>query len=1457
MADTSPTTTQSNLTLPQAIKYLDPDTFLVSSFTEATPVNTVLKNISAFLRPLTNLSQGASTRASIIFNTSTRTSYPNQSLRVDLTNRPPQPNQLDQDQQNLLYLTDLANITQQLHTYLANVVGPSTGRSLTFDEFSEDLLATASTSNGYSEDKLISKLSVLKNRVDELLQMVDSLIVVEALQNIETSSLDRLREALEGDVAAAYRDWESDFYPLIKGFLAAVPERKPTIEAQLGLLQNSLDDTGIYSVRQAKQILRLFMEKIKYLNEHLSALPVTTQKKYSDQPNKKTLLPPDSPEHQLLKNEDPAIFFPREPSASDLILNTDDIAQESDRLKLEKILDLLIEKKLLAYIRGEATVPKPKQAAETTPSEDETDTGGPSLDDEQTQQTKPPVEETFQAALRQGFAQKLYFELQEREKSLTTQILNHPNSKDVVESILDWFTDLLEYYLLMYQEPRLVTARREVFWDTELEKTSTTAVADWLGQADNESLLFELILDNQQHISELEKLVETWTQAQQTPSTSRPSQEIIEPPQLSSAEEIADYLTSTNRSFQIEAIRLQEIALGQYTQLFDISLDSLSQNEQKLLRSLVADESELLLRSLSPEEIQQLSDPSFRLTLLRRLFGKLRTNPQFLATVALIVENHPELQTDESGEIRRTILSADLEGLSLSTDGYEPSSDVGRLTQHVAHSADLYDAFFDFLGFDDIQKQQITDTIDAFIVSGEDSSILNGLTRARWYLLFQTTLSEDQVKQSIPVLQSLWYSRAEYLEKLGHHLTTTEKPTSENELNQTQYNFQQFDRKVAQAARIRQVGAENLVASQNTQLSEVESQNDARAELTKQQLYLLWRSLDEQERAAIYEAYYSTPPDQTSEIPPELTVQNAGLVLSKQEAQQPAKKQKKGLLNRFLKKKKPKNLVKKATNSIVNNALASAAGGAAGLLLPGIGAVVGAGIKALPKRLQKWVAGGLLAAIVAFMGWVTHLFLNTWGGFVGGLFGGVGGFLIGGPAGIIPGIIVGTIIGDQLLNPLLSSIGIEGGPVQALQTAELVRRATFAAAEATVRGVTSSISSVVSNGVTSAINSIPGLSATTTLSGTVTKTIATATGLTAAATPVVVSYYYQTNLLQPLPTITDQGEISKYLSIEKTAEPGTDFSSFTDSNFPETTVQYSITVSADKGYDIALYSVEDTLTTRFNPELRPDASIESRNRTSDFFGVSEDAPLILAAGDSVQLGTYEETFTNQFLHSNVTNTIELTFTATGQPDAPTERQTAKTAEVVCFGECPQFQNGCWPADGWVQQTTASELGTHNGIYAIDIRNEIGTPIFNTFEGSAFMYATGDGLVPQSGPVYGNHMTLTVNPPNDPLNIGFKLVYGHMHAFSSLFQGSGVPISSLSPGENIGFMGISGLYVLGPSYDTASNSHLHYELRTLDGNSTRPAIDGKGLALENLVPPGEMVLGQFVRTCYTGEAQAQN
>jgi len=458
------------------------------------------------------------------------------------------------------------------------------------------------------------------------------------------------------------------------------------------------------------------------------------------------------------------------------------------------------------------------------------------------------------------------------------------------------------------------------------------------------------------------------------------------------------------------------------------------------------------------------------------------------------------------------------------------------------------------------------------------------------------------------------------------------------------------------------------------------------------------------------------------------------------------------------------------------------------------------------KRLLAALTGAATFLILKTLA----AFLSSLTGFLGGLIGGAIGFVIGGPVGGLVGFTAGAhlgkIAGQHLVPNLL------GGSADALGSLSDRGPAAAQAADqlggaGTGTGISASFSSPI---------------------------FTTTVGAGAVATGFLVFAATAATFLQPLPTVTPEGEISPFVTIEKRSQPIPDDGSFDAEELP-VTITYTVSIQPKPSYTLTITDITDIITTNYNRDLRPDASKDAVRRTGSDFGFNlEEGPLVISDQDGPLILTYAEEYDESYLHSNVTNRFSISFTADGPLGS--EQTEAETAEVICFGECPQFQAGCWPASGLVTQGvgggTSHQTATGVPIQAVDIAHSSsahssGLNIYATYAGQAHFYSQNTGPYNCQGSnagCFGNNVVISTND-------GFDLLFAHLSGFGP--DKTAGSRAAVQPGDIIGVMGSTG---------NSSGVHLHYEI---------PLRFNRRLA--EIVPDPAIVQGPatraFVRSCY--------
>ncbi|HYD34878.1 MAG TPA: peptidoglycan DD-metalloendopeptidase family protein [Vitreimonas sp.] len=340
--------------------------------------------------------------------------------------------------------------------------------------------------------------------------------------------------------------------------------------------------------------------------------------------------------------------------------------------------------------------------------------------------------------------------------------------------------------------------------------------------------------------------------------------------------------------------------------------------------------------------------------------------------------------------------------------------------------------------------------------------------------------------------------------------------------------------------------------------------------------------------------------------------------------------------------------------------------------------------------------------------------------------------------------------------------------------------------------------------------------------------IGVTTFMTAAATV--------STTLQPLPTTDSSGELSPYVTIEKRVSPKIKFE---NAELPAT-ADYSITIKANKGYDLKIRNVVDVMTVKLNTETRgsdPTPTLPTRT-TAELVPAERlvDGEIILNSGEEITLNPYSQTFDSAFRDSNVSNKVEILFSAQATPELlergeenkSGENLNASGAEVICIGECPQNQNGCWPVDGRITQLPFGSH-SHGKSDSFDIGANRGVPVYTPFAGTVKINSLGGGFGS-----FGKYVVLDTGSE--------RFVFAHLSKIDSRLSND----KEIPAGHPIGEVGSTG----GSAKVVITGPHLHYEV----SNTSGQFYNTSSSRIRNFVPDKDVKLYDPVRTCYTEPVQ---
>lgn len=748
------------------------------------------------------------------------------------------------------------------------------------------------------------------------------------------------------------------------------------------------------------------------------------------------------------------------------------------------------------------------------------------------------------------------------------------------------------------------------------------------------------------------------------------------------------------------------------------------------------------------------------------------------------------------------------------------------------------------LGIEGNYKTAFDQSVSALLIYIRDpESFIETLDVAAVERIFSIVITEEQLEEFKKL--AIYYIK---LERTKLALATG--LVANNEFNQE--NYDQIKNSVGvhgaerAASVLFQPYGETPDETELAELQRDDPEEYARYQHRRKYLEAIWREIDEEERARIAEyynqldasqppteftAYFIFSPEYQAYEAEELeTTTEGGGGVAKDESGAKKEKRKKGR-----RKRGKKSAAKAAFDNVekqVNDLLGKGLQAAGNAIVPGLGTALKVGADVLERvtgiRLVDLAKIALaIAAVIAAI--TLYLVLTTWLGLLG--------FLLAGTAGAIA---LNAFVSQY---PILQKINTAfGGPLglynQVINQPSAAERVTSVGLDPYREGQAGSVGAVSASGTTLGVQTVS-----------LNVVAASAAGVTITMSMVIVSGSMRNALLQSLPTVDEEGQTSPYLDVDKKAIPGTDFSSFAENpQFPQDVV-YQITITAKDEYRVTIPlgthndpSLIDTISVNINEDERPGASQPPAHNVQRTFGdlvnsncssevysgprgqeyidllrnegffsgeyLPEDAitnisfetefsgTLTLEPGETIVFPPYCETYDENYQHSNVTNTLSLELIAedTANPTAETVSSTARTSEVLCFGLCPQFAQGCWPTNGTIgSEPFDPSLYTHSTSDAVDIRANLGEPVFTPFSGEAYYYPNGQGVF-ASQDAYGNHVFLLTD---DIAGQRFALIFAHL---SSL---GGAGTQRVEVGDFIGRVGSTG---------NSTGPHLHYELR---------------------------------------------
>jgi len=454
------------------------------------------------------------------------------------------------------------------------------------------------------------------------------------------------------------------------------------------------------------------------------------------------------------------------------------------------------------------------------------------------------------------------------------------------------------------------------------------------------------------------------------------------------------------------------------------------------------------------------------------------------------------------------------------------------------------------------------------------------------------------------------------------------------------------------------------------------------------------------------------------------------------------------------------------------------------------------------KYVRRGIIAALASALVAVMSYVINGgILTKIGALLGGIAGGAAGFTIGGVAAI-PGAIGGSLVGAAAGYGIEERLGFHpkatfNGP--GLGGGAAVNGAPAAKASATLNSLQAQ------SGLGSSLTQVAAASGT----------------LAYVSTSAMLVYSSLIGGLQqpPLGTIGSDGQESPYVILTKTSVQGAQFD---NSKLPGS-VTYQIFIEAKDNYSLEVTDLHDEMSVKLNDGKRTKTESPPPTPSCPNVNFAQLQKKVFTKDDGkFKVAECVTNFDGSYHDAGVLNKLNIKFNVTQTDGTIIKDQTAETAEIICFGECPQFQTGGWPTHGVELQGPYGTF-SHAHSDAIDFArvksDKDNVIIYATFPGTAWFFK-GNSLDPALkgvDPNYGNHVVLVTND-------GFVFLYGHLREFSSQFEvGKSYPVQ---PCTELGIMGTTG---------NSTGVHLHYEYRVYAGRSWYSYPAGGRRILETHIP----------------------
>jgi len=334
-----------------------------------------------------------------------------------------------------------------------------------------------------------------------------------------------------------------------------------------------------------------------------------------------------------------------------------------------------------------------------------------------------------------------------------------------------------------------------------------------------------------------------------------------------------------------------------------------------------------------------------------------------------------------------------------------------------------------------------------------------------------------------------------------------------------------------------------------------------------------------------------------------------------------------------------------------------------------------------------------------------------------------------------------------------------------------------------------------------------------------------------------------------LPTIDSNNEISRYVTLEKQANvPNQIDNAFTGD------ITYSIKISAKDGYQVSVNNIIDSLSVTVSSESENQVDFPDVERRADDLGIPDGSiPL-----DEPLEFEYTQTFPT-LTDANISNVISVDLEVIDLETGEVITDSAKTAEILCIGECPMSAEGCWPTSGYITQMPLNQIPfsrpelningkpSHIDADAIDIAEGANKEVFAPFAGTLSQMPKTTNFWE-----YWGKWHLVLEADN-----GFKYGFAHLNGIAENLTVNGRSDGDLKVGARVEVGDLLG-YVGNQGFSRSINgkgdgSHLHFEMANPDNGSfsdTNYAERQESILLTQM--PGDkdgnpVTLGGYVRS----------